>query len=81
MAAKYENLFVGTSLLPRISFGYTKKAQELLGESLVLAGSDKLIWGSDWSGSLIGHKDAVEFLQSIQISDELQRDSHSPPIS
>ncbi len=81
MAAKYENLFVGTSLLPRISFGYTKKAQELLGESLVLAGSDKLIWGSDWSGSLIRHKDAVEFLQSIQISDELQHDYHYPHIS
>ena len=80
-AAKFPNLFVCTSLLPRYSFGYTKKAQELLGEALVMVGNDKLIWGSDWSGSLIGHKEAVEFAETIQIGEEVQRDYHYPAIS
>lgn len=80
-AAKFPNLFVCTSLLPRFSFGYTKKAQELLGEALVMVSNDKLIWGSDWSGSLVGHKEAVEFLETIQISEKLQRDYHFPNIT
>ena len=81
LAAKYPNLYVGTSLLPRMAFGYTRKAQELLGEALVLVGSDKLIWGTDWSGSLIGHKEAVEFMKTIQIGEAVQQDYHYPAIS
>ncbi|MFC2002275.1 amidohydrolase family protein, partial [Chloroflexota bacterium] len=80
-AAKFPNLFICTSLLPRFSFGYTKKAQELMGEILVMAGEDKLIWGSDWSGSLIGHKEAIEFSENIQIGEEVQRDYHYPAVS
>lgn len=81
LAAKYPNLYVQTSLLPRMSFGYTRKAQELLGEALVLIGNDKLIWGTDWSGSLIGHKEAVEFMKTIQISEAVQQDYHYPAIT
>ncbi len=80
-AAKFPNLFISTSLLPRFSFGYTKKAEQLIGEALVMVGAEKLIWGSDWSGSLIGHKEAAEFLKNLQISEETQRDYHYPPLS
>ena len=51
------------------------------GELLAIAGPDKLTWGVDWSGSLAGHKKAVEYLETIQISEELQRDYHYPPIT
>lgn len=81
LAAKYENLYASSSLLPRFGLGYTKKAQEMLGEFLAIAGPDKLTWGVDWSGSLAGHKKAVEYLETIQISEELQRDYHYPPIT
>jgi uncharacterized protein len=81
LAARFENVYACTSLLPRFGLGYTKKAQEILGEFLAIAGPDKLIWGIDWSGSLAGHKGAVEYLKTIQISEELQRDYHYPPIT
>ena len=81
LAAKHENLYASSSLLPRFGLGYTKKAQEMLGEFLAIAGPDKLTWGVDWSGSLAGHKKAVEYLETIQISEELQRDYHYPPIT
>ena len=81
LAAKFLNLYGCTSLVPRFGMGYTKKAQEIIGEFLALAGPDKLIWGVDWSGSLAGHKKAVEYLQTLQISEEMQRDYHYPPIT
>ncbi|MFC1970570.1 amidohydrolase family protein [Chloroflexota bacterium] len=81
LAAKYENLYVSSSLMPRFGMGYTKKAQEIFGEFLGIAGPDKLIWGVDWSGSLAGHKEAVEYLETMQISEELQKDYHYPPIT
>lgn len=81
VAAKFENVYVSTSVLPRFGLGYTKKAQEILGEFLAIAGPDKLIWGVDWSGSLAGHKEGVEYMETIQISKELQRDYHYPPIT
>jgi predicted TIM-barrel fold metal-dependent hydrolase len=81
LAAKFGNLYGCTSLVPRFGMGYTKKAQEMLGEFLAIAGPDKLIWGVDWSGSLAGHNKAVEYLQTMQISEELQRDYHYPPIT
>ncbi|MFC2042103.1 amidohydrolase family protein [Chloroflexota bacterium] len=81
LSAKYDNLYIQTSLLPRFGLGYTKKTQEFLGEALAIAGPDKLIWGTDWSGSTIGHKEAVEFLESIQIAEELQHDYHYPVIT
>ena len=81
LAAKFENLYGCTSLVPRFGLGYTKKAQEILGEFLAIAGPDKLIWGTDWSGSLAGHKEAAEYLETMQISQELQKDYHYPPIT
>ncbi|MDP2916824.1 MAG: amidohydrolase family protein [Dehalococcoidia bacterium] len=81
LAAKFQNFYACSSLLPRFGLGYTKKAQEILGEFLAIAGPDKLIWGVDWSGSLAGHKKAVEYLMTMQISEELQRDYHYPPIT
>jgi len=81
LAAKFENMYACTSLMPRFGLGYTKKAQEMFGEFLAIAGPDKLIWGVDWSGSLAGHNHAVEYLKTMQISEELQRDYHYPAIT
>jgi len=41
LAARFENLYACTSLLPRFALGYSKKAQEILGEFLAVAGPDK----------------------------------------
>ncbi len=80
-AAKYPNLYIGTSLLPSLGYGGLKRAQELLGEAISWAGSDKICWGTDWSGPSITHKDEVDFLKNIQISEDLQREYGYSPIT
>jgi len=80
-AAKFPNLYIGTSVLNNLGRGSPKIAQELLGEAMLWAGSDKICWGTDWGGPVLGHKGEVDFLKNIQISEELQRDYGYPPIT
>lgn len=80
-ASKYPNLYIGTSLVRGLGFRAPKLAQQLLGEAIRWAGTDKICWGTDWGGPLLRHKGEADFLKTIQISDELQRDYGYPPIT
>jgi len=80
-AAKYKNLYIGTSLLAGLAKGRPRQAQKLVGEALAWATIDKLIWGSDWSGAMVRHKDQVDFLKNFQIGEEVQRDYGYPPLT
>jgi len=80
-AAKFPNLYIGTSLLRGLGGKGSKRAQELLGEAVRWAGSDKICWGTDWGGPVSRHKDEVDFIMNIQFSEELQRDYGYSPIS
>lgn len=80
-AAKYKNLYIGTSLLAGLTKGRPRQAQILIGEAISWAGPDKLIWGTDWSGAMVRHKEQVEFVKNFQISEEVQRDYGYPPLT
>jgi len=80
-ASKYPNLYIGTSIIRGLGNRAPKLAQQLLGEAIRWAGIDKIIWGTDWSGPMVSHKDEVEFLETIQFSEELQRDYGYPALT
>lgn len=80
-AAKYKNLYIGTSLLAGLARGRPRQAQKLVGEAIAWAGIDKLIWGTDWSGAMVRHKEQVDFVKNLQISEEVQRDYGYSPLS
>jgi hypothetical protein len=76
-AGKFPNLYIGTSLLPQFGHGASRRSQKLLGEAIMWAGIDKIIWGSDIGPT----KDDVAFLKEFQISKEVQQDYGYPPLS
>lgn len=69
-AAKYPNLYIGTSMLPIFGHGLGRRSQKLLAEAILWAGIDKVIWGTDTGANALD----VGFLQRVQISEELQGD-------
>jgi uncharacterized protein len=76
-AAKYPNLYIGTSMLPLFGHGIGKRSQQLLAEAVMWAGIDKVIWGTDAGANALD----VGFLEKIQISEELQQDYGYRPLS
>lgn len=76
-AMKYPNLYIGTSLLTHFGHGLSRRSQKILGEAILWAGIDRIIWGSD----LGPHKQEVDFLKEFQISEGVQRDYGYPPLS
>jgi predicted TIM-barrel fold metal-dependent hydrolase len=76
-ALKYPNLYVGTSLLPEFGHGMSRRAQKMLGEAILWAGIDKIVWGTD----VAPLKHEVAFLKEFQISEEVQQDYGYLPLS
>ena len=66
-----------TSLLSGFGHGASKRAQILLGEAMLYAGIDRIIWGTD----IGANKNDVEILNKFQISEEVQRDYGYLPLS
>ncbi|MDF1552927.1 MAG: amidohydrolase family protein [Deferrisomatales bacterium] len=77
LAMKYENLYIGTSLLPYFGHGAGRRAQVLLAEAFMYAGSDKMVWGTDFAAN----KDEVLILKNIQISEQVQEEFGYHPIT
>jgi predicted TIM-barrel fold metal-dependent hydrolase len=80
-AAKYPNLYIGTSLLAGLTAGRPRQAQKMVGEAISWVGSEKLIWGTDWSGAMVRHKDQAAYVANFQISPQLTQDYGYPPLS
>lgn len=80
-ASKYPNLYIGTSILPGLGHNAPKLAQQLLGEAIRWAGIDKIVWGTDWSGPMVRHVNEVNFLKTIQFSEEMQKDYGYPALT
>ena len=81
LAAMHPNLYISTSLLHLFTFGAPRACQKLIGEAIAWVGIDRLIWGTDWSGTLGTHKEQVEFLKNFQISEAVQQDYGFKPLS
>lgn len=76
-AMKYPRLYIGTSLLPAFGHGASTRAQIMLGEAIVYAGIDKIVWGTD-----VGpNKSDVEFLKKFQFSEDVQREYGYKPLT
>ncbi len=69
-AAKYPNLYIGTSLLPQFGHGASRRAQKLLGEAILWAGIDKIVWGTDVGANRL----EVEVLKRFQFGEDVQKD-------
>ena len=50
-------------------------------KAIAFAGTDKLIWGTDWSGSYVTHKQGAEVLKNFQIPEDLQKKFGCEPIT
>jgi len=75
-AAKYPNLYIGTSLLPLFGHGIGRRSQEMMAEAIIWAGMDKIVWGTDFGANAFD----VGFLKTLQISPEMQREYGYPSI-
>jgi len=76
-AAKYPNLYIGTSMLPIFGHGLGKRSQQMLAEAILWAGIDRVVWGTDTGANGLD----VDFLKKIQISEDMQRDYGYKPIT
>lgn len=76
-AAKYSNLYIGTSMLPIFGHGIGERSQKLLAEAILWAGIDKVIWGTDTGANALD----VGFLKKIQISEDVQQRYGYKPLS
>lgn len=76
MAMLNQNLYLSTSLLWNLVRGPASPVTfgEIIGEAMAYTGgSDRLIWGTDWSGSYVSHKEGVEVVENFQIPEEVQK--------
>jgi predicted TIM-barrel fold metal-dependent hydrolase len=48
---------------------------------MLFATADKIIWGTDFTGNEDEYREAVKFLRTFQIPEDVQRDYGYPPIT
>ncbi|MFC1945093.1 amidohydrolase family protein, partial [Chloroflexota bacterium] len=70
LAAKYPNLYISMSYLLQAVKFRPRWVQELIGEAMLYATANKIIWGVDWPTAPM--KFAVECFWDIQIDEDLQ---------
>ncbi|MFC1846072.1 amidohydrolase family protein [Chloroflexota bacterium] len=70
-----ENLYLSTSLLWQVTRASFSPAifHEIIGEAIAYAGTGKLIWGTDWSGSYVSHMESADIVRNYQIPEEVQK--------
>ena len=75
LAMLNQNLYLSTSLLWQLTRGDFSPTLfgEIIGEAIAYAGADRLIWGTDWSGSYVSHKASAEVVKNYQIPEEIQK--------
>ena len=78
-----KNLYLGTSLLYQVTRGEFSPGlfNEVMSEAIAFAGTDKLIWGTDWSGSYVSHKQCADIVRKFQIPEEYQIKYGCKPIT
>ena len=83
LAGMFKNLYLSTSLLPQLTradLSLTRFA-EIIGEAIRYAGADKLIWGTDWSGHYVSHKESADLVRNFHMPEELQERYGYPPVT
>lgn len=75
LAMLNQNLYLSTSLLWQLTRGdfLSTLFGEIIGEAIAYAGADRLVWGTDWSGSYVSHKASAEVVKNYQIPEEVQK--------
>jgi predicted TIM-barrel fold metal-dependent hydrolase len=81
VAMGHQNVNVCLSLLVPWALWAPRKFAKLLGEALVFAGPDKVIWGTDYAGFPMQVKFAVEGLRDFQIPEDLREAYGYPEIT
>ncbi|MDY0067246.1 MAG: amidohydrolase family protein [Steroidobacteraceae bacterium] len=71
LAATFPNLYISVSFLNAAATWRPKFFQELIGEAMLYATADKIVWGSDTNGS--GMKECVDSFLAFQIDEEGHR--------
>lgn len=75
LAMLNQNLYLSTSLLWQLTRGDHSPTLfgEIIGEAIAYASADRLVWGTDWSGSYVSVKAMTEVVKSYQIPEEIQK--------
>lgn len=83
LSANYKNIYVGTSYIlgSRWLSSAPREAGKILGRVRMWATSDKLIWGTDFSGNAEEHAESANFVRNFQIPENVQRDYGYEPIT
>lgn len=83
LSSIYKNIYVGTSYIlgSRWVDASPRLAGKFLGQVMLFATADKIIWGTDFTGNEAEYKESVNFVRNFQIPEDVQRDYGYPPIS
>ena len=81
LAATHPNVYISLSLLVRWALSRPRVFAKLIGEALLFAGPEKIIWGTYFSGVEVGIRTAVDGLRDFQIPEDMQQDYGYPPLT
>lgn len=83
LAMLNQNLYLSTSLLWQLTRGDHSPTLfgEIIGEAIAFTGTDRLIWGTDWSGSYLSVKAMTEVVKNYQIPEEVQKRCGYSPLT
>ena len=83
LSSIYRNIYIGTSYIlgSRWLKGSPRLAGKIVGQVLLFATADKMIWGTDFTGNEEEYREAVNFIRNFQIPEDVQRDYGYEPIT
>jgi len=81
IAMGHPNVYLCLSLLVPWTIAAPRKFAKIIGEALRCAGSDRIIWGTDYAGIGMQIRFAVQGFREFQIPEDMQRDYGYPAIT
>lgn len=81
VAATHPNVYVGLSLLVPWAITSPRRFAHLIGEAMRFAGSDRIVWGTDFAGYGAQMRGAVEGLRDFQIPEDMQEGYQYAPLT
>jgi predicted TIM-barrel fold metal-dependent hydrolase len=81
IAGTHPNVYIGLSVWVRWALGRPRVFAKLIGEALLFAGPDRIIWGTDYTGVEVSVRTSTEGFRDFEIPEDMQRDYGYPPLT
>lgn len=81
MAGTHPNVYIGLSVLVRWALGRPRLFAKFIGEAMLFAGPDRIIWGTDYTGVEVAVRTSVDGFRDFSIPEDMQRDYGYPPLT